>query len=54
MIFDVGTRRRSNCIAGCGCVNDSDDTRQYSLRERGSEDPATDKSRNASTHPFVS
>jgi hypothetical protein len=54
MIFDVGTRRGSNGIARRRRVNDADDARQNRLRKRGDEDPATDESRNATTHSVVS
>jgi len=54
MIFDVGTRRGSDGIASRLCVNDADDARQNRLRKRGDEDPATNESRNATTHSVVS
>ena len=54
MVFDVGTRRSRDGIARRLSVNDADDARQNRLRERGEEDPATNKSRNASTHSVVS
>lgn len=52
--FDVRAHRGGDCVAGRGRVNDADDPRQGCLRERSGEDPATNKSRNASTHSVVS
>jgi hypothetical protein len=52
--FDMGLGRSGDCVASRGRVNDADDTRQNCLRERSGEDPATNKSRNASTHSVVS
>jgi hypothetical protein len=54
MIFDVGTRRGHDCIAGLVRIDDADDARQNRLRERGDEDPTTDETRNATTHSVVS
>jgi hypothetical protein len=54
VIFDVRTHRRGDGIARRRRVNDADDARQNCLRERAGEDPATNKSRNASTHSVVS
>jgi hypothetical protein len=54
MIFDVGTRSGRDGIARCRCVDDADDARQNRLRKRGDEDPATNESRNATTHSVVS
>ena len=54
VIFDVGTHRRRDGISRRRCVNDADDARQNCLPERGDEDPATNNSRNATTHCVVS
>jgi hypothetical protein len=54
VIFDVGTRRSGDGIASVIGVNDADDARQNRLRERGDEDPTTNKPRNATTHSVVS
>jgi hypothetical protein len=54
MIFDVGTRRGSDGVARRFCVNDADDARQNRLRKPADEDPATNESRNATTHSVVS
>jgi hypothetical protein len=54
MIFRVRTYRGNDSAAGVGCVDDADDARQSCLHERTSENPSTDKSRNASTHSVVS
>jgi hypothetical protein len=54
VVFDVGTRRSRDGFARRLSVNDADDARQNRLRKRGEEDPATNKSRNASTHSVVS
>ena len=54
VIFDVGTRRGLDRIARRLGVNDADDARQNRLRERGNEDPSTNKPRNATTHSVVS
>jgi uncharacterized protein (DUF3084 family) len=54
MIFDVGTNSGSDCIACRRRVDDADDARQNRLRKPGDEDPATNESRNATTHSVVS
>jgi hypothetical protein len=54
MIFDVGTNRGRYCIARRRRVDDTDDARQNRLRKPGDEDPATNESRNATTHSVVS
>jgi len=54
MIFDVGTRGGSDGVARRFCVNDADDARQNRLRKPADEDPATNESRNATTHSVVS
>jgi hypothetical protein len=54
MIFRVWTYRGNDSAARVGCVDDADDARQRCLHQRASENPPTDKSRNASTHSVVS
>jgi uncharacterized protein (DUF3084 family) len=54
MIFDVGTNSGRDCIACRRRVDDADDARQNRLRKPGDEDPATNESRNATTHSVVS
>jgi hypothetical protein len=54
VIFDVGTHRGGDGITRRRRVNYADDARQNRLRKRGGEDPATDESRNATTHSVVS
>jgi hypothetical protein len=54
VIFDVGTCRGLDNISRRLSVNDADDARQNCLRERGNDDPATNKPRNATTHSVVS
>jgi len=54
MIFDVGTSRGRYCIARRRRVDDADDARQNRLPKPGDEDPATNESRNATTHSVVS
>ena len=54
MIFDVGTNGGRDGIACRRRVDDADDARQNCLREPGDEDPATNESRNATTHSVVS
>jgi hypothetical protein len=53
-IFDVGTNRGRDRVARRLCVNDADDARQNRLCKRADEDPATNESRNATTHSVVS
>lgn len=52
--LDVRPHSGSDRITRRRRVNDADDARQNCLRERAGEDPATHKSRNASTHSVVS
>jgi hypothetical protein len=54
MIFDVGTNSGRDRIACRRRVDDADDARQNRLRKPGEEDPATNESRNATTHSVVS
>jgi hypothetical protein len=54
MILDVGTHRGRDRIACRRRVDNADDARQNRLRKPGDEDPATDESRNATTHSVVS
>jgi hypothetical protein len=54
VVFRVRTDCGDGSAAGRGRVDDADDARQSCLRERGGENPSTDKSRNASTHSVVS
>jgi hypothetical protein len=54
VVFNVGTRRSHDGIARVVGVDDADDARQNRLRERGDEDPTTNKPRNATTHSVVS
>jgi hypothetical protein len=54
MIFDVGSNSGRECIACRRRVDDADDARQNRLRKPGDEDPATNESRNATTHSVVS
>jgi hypothetical protein len=53
MVFRVRTYASNDSTARGGCVDDADDARQSCLRERGGENPSTDKSRNASMHAVV-
>jgi hypothetical protein len=48
--LDVRPNRGGCDIAGRLCIDDADDTRQYSLGQRRCKDPATNKCRNASDH----
>jgi len=54
MIFRVRAYSGDDSAARGGCVDDADDSRQRCLQQRASENPSTDKSRNASTHSVVS
>jgi hypothetical protein len=54
VIFDVGTNGGRDRIASRRRVDDADDAWQNRLRKPGDEDPATNESRNATTHSVVS
>src|ERR1700693_4274085 len=54
MIFYVGTNGGRDRIACRRRVDDADDARQNGLRKPGDEDPATNETRNATTHSVVS
>ena len=48
--LDVWTDSRRCDIARCRCIDDADDTGQYSLGQRRGKDPASNECRNASDH----
>lgn len=52
--FDMGTNGRGSGLTRDGRVDNANDAGQNRLPERDGEDPATNKSRNASTHSVVS
>jgi len=54
VVFGVRANGRRRDFTRCRRVNDACDAGRSCLRERGSEDPPTDNSRNASTHSVVS
>src|SRR5438046_264765 len=54
VVFGVRPNGSRRDFTRCRRVNDAYDAGRSCLRERGSEDPPTDNSRNASTHSVVS